>query len=149
MLLCCIILFFFSALLCSSSITVSTPNVLHMQASTCMLMYFHPSGPTVCSWLQRYWNEVLAPSVHRDVVSGCGQHMTRSAQLKVADTALFVLLTTAVLPGCPVPASGQCHLLLPAFGPCRPQLVKNNPGDALWLALQWFRHACVTALEKR
>lgn len=59
----------------------------------------------IYSWLVNIWNDMIAPAVRDAVVKGTGKDTSSDGQQKVSNTALYVLMQKAVVPGCPL--SGQ------------------------------------------
>ncbi|XP_052779857.1 cortactin-binding protein 2-like isoform X2 [Mya arenaria] len=56
----------------------------------------------ILSWLKTVWNEVIAPGVREAISQGSGRESHGEGQQKVANTALYVLMQRAVVPGCPL-----------------------------------------------
>uniref|UniRef100_K1RGY9 Cortactin-binding protein 2 n=1 Tax=Magallana gigas TaxID=29159 RepID=K1RGY9_MAGGI len=56
-------------------------------------------------WICELWNCKIAPVVREAVIRGTGKETSSDGQQKVANTALYVLMQKAVVPGCPL--SGQ------------------------------------------
>nr|XP_022297732.1 cortactin-binding protein 2-like isoform X2 [Crassostrea virginica] len=56
-------------------------------------------------WIREVWNGKIAPTVREAVIRGTGKETSSDGQQKVANTALYVLMQKAVVPGCPL--SGQ------------------------------------------
>jgi hypothetical protein len=55
------------------------------------------------SWMQKLWNETISPAVKSAVLKGTG---AKDGQQKVANTALYVLMQRAIVPGCPLNGQG-------------------------------------------
>ena len=53
------------------------------------------------------WNGKIAPTVREAVIRGTGKETSSDGQQKVANTALYVLMQKAVVPGCPLSGQGQ------------------------------------------
>ena len=58
-------------------------------------------------WLKKLWNDSIAPVVKAGVVKGTGKESMADGQQKVANTALYVLMQRAIVPGCPLVAEGR------------------------------------------
>ncbi|XP_045166400.2 cortactin-binding protein 2-like [Mercenaria mercenaria] len=56
----------------------------------------------VLDWMQKLWNETISPAVKTAVLKGTGKDSTKEGQQKVANTALYVLMQRAIVPGCPL-----------------------------------------------
>jgi hypothetical protein len=60
---------------------------------------------TILKWLNQQWNSCIATAITDAVIKGPGADTELGGQMKVASTALYVLMQRAVVPGCPL--SGQ------------------------------------------
>ncbi|OWF43588.1 cortactin-binding protein 2-like isoform X2 [Mizuhopecten yessoensis] len=68
----------------------------------------HSQDPnTIYNWLSGLWNNLIAPTVKVAVVKGTGKDTSSDGQQKVANTALYVLMQKAVVPGCPLSGPGK------------------------------------------
>lgn len=57
-------------------------------------------------WICELWNSKIAPVVREAVIRGTGKETSSDGQQKVANTALYVLMQKAVVPGCPLSGQG-------------------------------------------
>ncbi|XP_033745508.1 cortactin-binding protein 2-like [Pecten maximus] len=72
----------------------------------------HSQDPnTIYNWLSGLWNNLIAPTVKVAVVKGTGKDTSSDGQQKVANTALYVLMQKAVVPGCPLSGPGKGQYL--------------------------------------
>ncbi|KAK3579051.1 hypothetical protein CHS0354_029909 [Potamilus streckersoni] len=60
----------------------------------------------IYNWLKELWNETIAHVVKAAVLKGTGREPTADGQEKVADTALYILMQRAIIPGCPMSNEG-------------------------------------------
>lgn len=68
-----------------------------------ILCPLHSQDPnTIYNWLSGLWNNLIAPTIREAVVKGTGKETSSDGQQKVANTALYVLMQKAVVPGCPL-----------------------------------------------
>lgn len=61
-------------------------------------------------WICELWNRKIAPVVREAVIRGTGKETSSDGQQKVANTALYVLMQKAVVPGCPLSGQGTNRL---------------------------------------
>ena len=61
----------------------------------------------ISRWLKKLWNETISPVVKVGVVKGTGKEPVADGQQKVANTALYVLMQRAIVPGCPLTGDGK------------------------------------------
>ena len=52
---------------------------------------------------------MIAPTVRDAVIKGTGKDTSSEGQQKVANTALYVLMQKAVVPGCPLSGPGKTN----------------------------------------
>lgn len=57
---------------------------------------------SIYEWLKKLWNETISPVVKVGVVKGTSKEPVSDGQQKVANTALYVLMQRAIVPGCPL-----------------------------------------------
>ena len=62
--------------------------------------------------MQKLWNETISPAVKSAVLKGTGKDNAKEGQQKVANTALYVLMQRAIVPGCPLNGQGNNITLL-------------------------------------
>ena len=66
----------------------------------------------IFSWMSVVWNEMIAPTVRDAVIKGTGKDTSSEGQQKVANTALYVLMQKAVVPGCPLSGPGKYRYII-------------------------------------
>ncbi|XP_064633847.1 cortactin-binding protein 2-like [Lineus longissimus] len=57
---------------------------------------------TILKWLHKLWNTAIAPVVTEAVMKSNNADSDEFSQQKVANTALYVILQRAIVPGCPL-----------------------------------------------